>query len=266
MGVLFGGVGIVGGSVLASLAGMTLVRRKVPLPTLFEHNEVAGFLIGVLGMAYAVLLAFLVLTVWSQFEDAKVTAAREANALTGIFRTSQGFATPTRHRLLGLTREYARAVAEDEWAAMDHGGESVRARDLLDELWRAVREVEPHAVREQALYAEVVTRVNAVSDERRLRLLAARDGVPALLWAVLIIGALLTVGFTYFFGVKSFRSQAIMTAALAGTIALNLFLIAALDYPFSGDLRVTPEAFQEVLAVYDRLESQPHPQAGTRLR
>jgi uncharacterized protein DUF4239 len=255
--VLLGSLVIVGGSVLMAHAGLIFVRRKVPLATLREHHDVAGFLIGVLGMAYTVLLAFMVLTVWTQFEEAKVTAAQEANALTGIFRTSQGFAAPTRHRLLTLTRDYAQAVVDREWPAMDHGGESRKAGDLLDGLWQAIREVEPRTAREQALYSEVVTRVNAVSDERRLRLLECRDGVPSLMWAVLISGALLTVGFTFLFGVKNFRAQAIMTAALVGTIALNLFLVATLDYPFSGDLRVTPEAFQEVLAVYDRLESQP---------
>ena len=250
------GLLIVGGSVLLSLAGMGLVRRRVPLVVLREHQDVAGFMIGVLGVAYAVLLAFMVLTVWTQYDDAKTTAAREANALTGVFRSAEGFPVPDRHRVLRLTQDYTYVVINDEWPAMDQGRESRRAWLLLDDLWGAVRHVEPRTPREQALYGEVVARLDTVSDERKLRLLAARDGVPGLLWTILIIGALLMVGFTYFFGVKSCRIQAIMTAAVAGTIALNLFLIAALDYPFSGGLRITPDALHEVLAIYDRLEGQ----------
>ena len=108
----------------------------------------------------------------------------------------------------------------------------------------------------QALYAQLLTEMHEISSDRKLRLLAAREGIPSLMWTVLVIGAVVTVAFTYFFGVRSFRSQALMTAALAGTIALNLFLIAAIDYPFTGDVRVTPEAFQQALDVMDRLAGE----------
>jgi hypothetical protein len=38
-----------------------------------------------------------------------------------------------------------------------------------------------------------------------------------------------------------------MTAAAAGTLAFFLFLILAIDLPFTGGLKLTPEAFQFVL-------------------
>jgi hypothetical protein len=65
------GVVIVGGSVLGALAAMMLVRRWVAVSALEAHSEVAGFVYAVLGVVYAVTLAFVVVVVWQQFETAK---------------------------------------------------------------------------------------------------------------------------------------------------------------------------------------------------
>jgi len=64
------------------------------------------------------------------------------------------------------------------------------------------------------------------------------------IWFVLWIGAILTVGFSYLFGVESFRSHALMTAALSAEIALILFLVFVLDNPFRGDFRIQPKSFE----------------------
>jgi hypothetical protein len=253
------GITIVGGSVLIALAGMLIVRRWVPFEVLVEQNEVAGFLIAVLGVAYAVLLALVLLTVWEQFEAAQSTVAREANALAGMYRIAQGLPNPAGSRMLALSEEYAHAVIDEEWITMGRGLQSTHsphAWRAFDQIWSEARSIDVHTPREQALYGELLTELNRLGDERKLRLLAAREGVPQLMWVVLLVGGILTVAFTYFFGVKSMRSQALMTAALAGTIALNLFLIAAIEYPFTGGLRVSPEAFQQATEVFERL--QPH--------
>ena len=46
------------------------------------------------------------------------------------------------------------------------------------------------------------------------------EGIPAALWGGLILGAILTVGFTYLFGVENFRLQMIMTGLLGALIGL----------------------------------------------
>jgi uncharacterized protein DUF4239 len=254
---LIEGVLIVGGSVLVSLAGMAWVRRKVPHQVLREQNEVAGFIIAVLGVAYAVLLAFVIFTVWNRFEEARVVSAQEANALTNAFRVAEGFPDPARRRMLDLCRLYARNVVEEEWELTGRGmqsQDSPRAWTYLNQLWTAVRDTAPHTPREQALYAQLLTEMHDLGNQRKLRLLASREGIPSVMWVVLVSGGVLTVAFTYFFGIKSSRTQALMTAALAGTIALNLYLIEAIDYPFTGDVQVHPEAFHQALRVFDQQE------------
>jgi hypothetical protein len=257
MQTLIEGILIVGGSVLVSLAGMALVRRKVPQQVLREQNEVAGFIIAVLGVAYGVLLVFVVFTVWTRFEEARVVSAQEANGLTNAYRLAQGLPEPTRHRMLDLCRLYAEEVVDHEWALTGRGAESEdspRAWDYLNQFWAAVRDTAPHTPREEALYAQLLTEMHDLSNERKLRLLSSREGIPPVMWVVLVTGGIITVAFTYFFGVRSSRTQALMTAALAGTVALNLYLIEAINYPFTGDVKVHPEAFHQALRVFDQLE------------
>ncbi len=68
--------------------------------------------------------------------------------------------------------------------------------------------------------------------------------IPGPLWLVLIGGGAITVAFTYFFGLPSFRAQAIMVAALAAVIALSGLTILTLNLPFTGGVAIKPEAMR----------------------
>jgi hypothetical protein len=137
---------------------------------------------------------------------------------------------------------------------MAHGGDSPRTQAALDNLWRAYLEVDPQTNRDNALYEESLGHLNEMSASRRLRLYASRDDLPGVIQFLLWGGGLITIAFTYFFGVKSIRSQALMTAALAGVISFILFLVIALDNPFHGYVRVSPDPLQQVL---NRIQALP---------
>ena len=137
---------------------------------------------------------------------------------------------------------------------MSSGLASQKTQLALDNLWQIYREIDPQTNRESALYAESLNRLNEMSDSRRLRIHASGDDIPAVIQVLLWGGGLLMIAFTYFFGVQSIRSQALMTAALAGEIAFILFLIVALDNPFHGYVRLPPEPIQQVL---ERIQAIP---------
>ena len=84
-----------------------------------------------------------------------------------------------------------------------------------------------------------------------MRLVASEEGVPAVLWAVLIFGAIATVGFTYLFGLASTWAHRLMVVTLAGVIGLVLFTVGALEHPFSGGARIGTGFFELVLERFD---------------
>jgi hypothetical protein len=237
---------------LVALGGLMMVQRVVPTTLRQAHNDVAGFIYAVVGIVYAVLLALMVIAVWEEHETAKATVHGEANELAEIFWLAHRFPEPEGRQLQELARSYARVVVDEEWPLMEQGRSSPRAWVLLDEMRLSVQDLEVRTQADQVLFDRGLEQVQQLADARRIRLLEANEGLPAILWVVLIVGGIVTVGFTYLFGLENTRSHRLMVAALTGVIALVIFAIGTLEYPFSGGAQIGPEAFE---LVQDRFET-----------
>ena len=88
-----------------------------------------------------------------------------------------------------------------------------------------------------------------------LRTTEVREGIPSVVWVVLVSGALITVGFTYLFAMRSFKLHAVATGALTVVVVLLLFTAGVLDHAYDGDVRVWPGAFE--LALKQMKQYQP---------
>ena len=251
LAVLYGIVIVILAIVLA-VGGLALVQYLVPWQVRQRHNDVAGFIYAVLGVVYAVLLGFVTIAVWEDFELARITTDSEANELAELFWLAREFPEPERERLQELASSYAEVVIDEEWSLMSQGQASPRAWALTDEMRSTVSEFEPETNAEQVLYDQGLTLVHNLVDERRLRLFEAGGGIPRVLWVVLVVGGVIVVGFTYLFGLENTRSHRLMIASLAAIISLVLFTIYALDYPFGGIARVQPDAFELVLVRFEQ--------------
>jgi hypothetical protein len=236
--------------VLVAVAGLVLVQRLVPPERREEQNDVAGFIFAVLGVAYAVLLAFVVIAVWQDYKTAQTNVESEAHELAGIYFLASRLPEPERTNVQELARTYARVVVEEEWPMMERGQTSPRADSLLRQLTLKLLEFDPRTEGGQVLYESGLRQLHDAADARRSRLLEVREGIPDLLWVVLVVGGVITVSFTYLFGLKSNLAHALMVAALTLVICGILFTIGEFDYPFSGVAEIRPEAFKEVLGSF----------------
>ena len=238
--------------VALAVGGLVLVQRLVPTERRQEHNDVAGFIYAVLGVAYAVLLGLMVVAVWQDWQDARDSATQEANELSAVFWLAHGLPEePEARHIQELARSYARVEVLKEWPLMQHGKTSPKAYELLDKMRASVEALHPTKDAQTVLYDNLLQRLQELGGARRARLLEAEQGLPAILWAVLLVGGVITVGFTYLFGLRSTTVHVLMVAALALVIGLVLFTVAALDFPFRGDVRIGPEAFEQVLGRFE---------------
>src|SRR5215218_2219526 len=249
------GVLVVFAGCLAALAGLESVQRLVSVEKRQEHNDVAGFLYAVIGVVYAVLLALLVIAVWEQFQKANETVESEANGVAEVAWLAHRLPEPERHELQEDARAYAQEVVDTEWPRMEQGLEGVQSLpegwDLIDDIRATLQEVEPSTQAEQELYAEGLDRISRLGDARRMRLVAAEEDIPGVLWAVLVFGAVVTVGFTYLFGLANTWAHRLMVMSLTALIALVLFTVVAIEHPFSGGARVDPGAFELILERFE---------------
>jgi Protein of unknown function (DUF4239) len=259
MSVVYG-VLVVCGACIVAVIGLAVVQRLVPVEIRKEHNDVAGFIYAVLGVIYAVLLALVVIAVWEDFGRANVTVETEANALAEIAWLAYALPEPEGRHLQELARSYAEEVVNVGWPLMEQGRtpslersqESSHGWVLIDDIRATLQGYEPRTEAEQEIYAEGLDQVQRLADARRMRLVQAEEGLPTVLWVVLVVGGIVVVGFAYLFGLENTGTHALMVASLAGVIALGLFTIGAMEHPFSGGARVGPDAFELVL---NRLET-----------
>ena len=239
-------------AILVAVGGLVLVEHLVPWQVRQRHNDVAGFIYAVLGVVYAVLLGFVTIAVWEDFEMARGTAESEANELAELFWLTHEFPEPEGERLEELARSYAEVVIDEEWPLMEQGRSSPRAWALTEEMRSSIYDVDPDTGTERVLYDRGLMLVHDLVDQRRLRLLEAEAGIPRVLWVVLVVGGIIAVGFGYLFGLENTRSHRLIIAALAAMIALVTSTIYALDHPFAGLTQIQPHAFELVLERFEQ--------------
>ena len=78
---------------------------------------------------------------------------------------------------------------------------------------------EPGTDREDPLYAQALTPVGKLDPSQKQRLLEVREGIPSILWVVLIFGGAVTVAFTDLLGVRTELLLAAMIVAYTLVLA-----------------------------------------------
>ena len=232
---------------LVATFGPLAVRHFVALEKLSTNNEVAGFKFATVGVLYAVLLAFSIVIVWEKFNDAEATVEQEAGAAATIYRLAPGLPPARAKATADALTAYLKSVLADEWPAMEHGKANRLTWRTLGAIYTAVLTPDSIGKADATVRTEIFNQLNQLTQARRTRLLAAEGDVPGPLWTVLFAGAVVTVVFTFFFGTKNLRAQTLMTALLTLLIFSELLIAIALDRPFAGGIKESPDAIVHVL-------------------
>jgi hypothetical protein len=232
--------------VLLAAAALVLIRRRIGLARLTTNNEVAGFKFAVVGVIYAVLLAFAVIVVWQRYADAELAVINEAAAAETLYRLASG-SEPEAVATRAAIGEYLKLAAERDWPQMAREGESSDVTAALTALYSAAQRLARSGSLPPAVQMDIFHQLDVVTQARRTRLHLAIGIVPGVLWAALSFGGVLTVAFTFFFGTENLRAQVLMTAILAFIVFMGLFVIVTIDYPFTGPVHVDSLPLERVI-------------------
>jgi hypothetical protein len=69
---------------------------------------------------------------------------------------------------------------------------------------------------------------------------------------VLLIGGLPTVAYTLLFSNKHAWVQVVIMGSVMSIVMLGLLVTLSLQYPFSGDVSIEPEAFRQLLVSFKK--------------
>ena len=232
-------------SVLGLLATRPFVRKL--LGESGKHNDVTSYYIAAVGVLYGLALGLIAVATYQNYTDVDGKASREANALAGLYRDLDGYPEPLRGQLEDRVRDYTRFVIEKDWPAHRRGEVVDGADAMVEGFENQMMDFEPAKEREKIVHAEVIDSLDGVVEARAARLQAVGTALPAVLWGVMLFGAALNVGLTYLFWVENLRLHILLVAAFSASIALLVFLTAAMDNPFRGEFSVSADAYRSVL-------------------
>lgn len=237
---------IIGATVVYTLVGLLATRRWVlSLPGV--GNDSVASLLSIAGVAYAVLLAMIAVGAWDGVAAVETAVQEEANALGGIHRNLEAYRPAERERLRALVRDYVDFVVRDEWPALQRGRASPRTELAAQMLHGQLTTFAPQGDAEALVHPLVLEEANEFTDARRLRLLLGTRGLDPITWFVVVLGGLITIGFSFFFRTDSVALHTVVSSFASGMLGLLIFLIVAMDHPLWGDVSVQPEPFRDVL-------------------
>jgi hypothetical protein len=238
-----------------SVLGLYIVRILVPLETLKKNHEVAGFTFGVLGAFYGLLLAFVIVAAWERFDRANANVQEEGVALISLYRLSKGYSAPTGSDLQHAIRAYTHRLIDVEWPDMANANfasidESVGTLSL----WQIVATYKPEDSRRSLLLDKSFDQLSKLTEETSLRYLYSKENLPSVVWLVIYAGLFITIGFSYFFGLETFFSQALMCAVFSALLGLTILAILELAHPYQGSVVVSSQPLQYALSRMDDMD------------
>ena len=223
---------------------MVVLNRIWPPAKRRVHNDIIAWQLGILGTTYAVILGFMLYTVWTTFGEANLNADREANSLRNVFRLAEGLPDAQRTRLQALCHAYADAVIAKDWPEMEHGQLPEESHLLNQDMWKTLMSVKGSNPTEIVAEDHAISELSSLTEHRRTRLLQSAYRLPTIFWGVLIIGAFLTIGSATLFGTGNSLLHAIQVFSFALLITLVLLAIDDVNLPFQGWVHVSDFAFQ----------------------
>jgi hypothetical protein len=237
------GLAIVAFIVLASVVLQAVLHALLPVAFRTAHNESVAAILSIIGITYAVLLAFVAMLTWEGFNKARAATFEEAGAVAELRRLTDGLPPSMADSLRASLTDYVRDVVGVEWPAQTRGEVSEAAERWLRSLHAAIGTYRPDGPGQTDIEAEFLAELATLSAARQGRLMAVAPIVPPVVWAVMLAGGGLLMVFSSLLGARSYTLHLLMTAALSASGALVIVLIVSLDSPFRSDFRISPAAF-----------------------
>jgi len=240
--------------------GLVVFNQVVQIDVRKSHNDVTGFTIAIIAVTYAVLLAFIAVATWETYSRADEIVDSEASYVGNIYRDTVGLQGDVGRDIRADLQEYVRIVVEEEWPTQRRGEVPSAAWTPLYRAHAAIVTLHPQNLGESVIEAELLRTLNELYGARASRISATDGHIPDVVWWLILLGGMITTGYMYLFGFHSFRMHLVMTAAVSASLALVVVLIMALDWPFRGQVSITPDAFLQVQQSWSQMHlDKPNP-------
>jgi Protein of unknown function (DUF4239) len=228
---------------VASLFFMGALNWIWPQQKRSVNNDLIGWQLTTVGTAYAVILGFMLYTTWTTYGEAQLNSDLEASALRDIYRLADGLPEPQKIQLKQQARAYADSVVNIDWPTMARGEAPEGSHTINEDMWKTVLSVKSATPAEAVAEDHALTELGSLTEHRRTRVLQSVYKLPAIFWAVLIVGGCVTILSAATFGARSTILHAFQVMSFTMLVTLVLLAIGDVNLPFQGWVHVSNYAF-----------------------
>jgi predicted negative regulator of RcsB-dependent stress response len=154
---------------------VSLATRRLTNPQMrMSHNDVAGFIFTTVGAIYGVLLAFITVIVWDNYNKVAENADKEAVSALAMYRNLSLY--PDQEQAGKVAQSlvaFIHSTVDDEYSAMAQMKKSPATQQAMDLLWANTRKLKPQNFQEQVLFTEIIKDLNNIAQLRSERLVSA---------------------------------------------------------------------------------------------
>lgn len=232
--VAFGAVGLI-------ISEKTFKRR---LTYDEDFNDQVSYYMSAIGIFYGITLGLVAVGAWENFDTVDDDVSKESATLGALYRDVSSFPDAARLPMQRALKIYTRYVIEEEWPMQQDGKTPQGGVAKLNDFQEILYAFKPTDRREEIIMAETLSKYNDYVTIRRIRLLSVNSGLPATIWLVTIIGALVCISFLWYYMMKTPTIQLIMISTISFFIGSMIFLILMMNEPFSGEICVDSDSFK----------------------
>ncbi|MBE7171985.1 MAG: DUF4239 domain-containing protein [Williamsia sp.] len=226
----------------AGLVAFDFLFRKQRRP---KGNETAGLMFGAISLIYSLILAFVIVAVWTDYEDLTETIGKETYKLNEVMTHSSTLPDSIRHPLDKALKDYCTNVVTQEWELGE--GEVSSFPVTITRMRMLLMHIQPGDKLQESVAAVILEDLNRISDLRRERLEHIRSHVPQVVWLILKAGSLILIVFSYFLEVPWIHMKRVYLFFLSSIMGMSLFLVDVLNDPFQGSVAVSKRPYEITL-------------------
>lgn len=230
-------------TIAASMLFMAVLNRIWPREQRQVHNDLIGWQLNIIGTTYAVILGFMLYTVWTDFGSANLNVDLEASALRNVYRLAEGLPDQQHAQLQSQAQAYAFAVINQDWPQMARDQTPEQSHDINQAMWKTLMSVKVATSSQLVAEDHAISELSTLTEHRRTRLLQSRYRLPIIFWGVLLIGGVLTITSASMFGSANPTLHALQVFSFTLLITLVLLAISDVNQPFRGWVHVSNYAF-----------------------
>ena len=148
----------------------------------------------------------------------------------------------------GLLKYASQAVEEQDPVRIEQSFNN--SLTTMNQLLGLVDGIIPDSRHEEILYAQILVNLNDLAKYRNLRYQAMHEELPSAIWIGVVVGAMITISFTFLFGTENVWAHIIMMSLLAALIAVVVYVVIEMDHPAMGEVNIGfPRGYSKILEI-----------------